>query len=236
MQKKLVWLVALSLLIALALTVWGQAQACPEDTGAFQKFKKHMDCCFDILKWEPHKDCLIPSGWYGMYYSEHPNKTALTHDFGWYAPDLGCEALFRILDYRPWNGYKCKFVLGSSAHHVLPCHDALGVRLSPDGPIGFWLNWPIDPVASHAHKGGLYFTCPNRNLDGKDHAFIYEVTYELKEVCDEECEGRDQPCRSVCGNMVSGGTMYWIFWENTCSPGSWDWNDFAVALIPLMKE
>jgi hypothetical protein len=219
MKRKLVWLVALVLVLAVSLSA--VAAKTPMESPALEVFVNQLSCCFRIEEAKPLDDCTVPGGWYAMYYADDPNSRQLKHDFGWYSEDFPCGALNRIVSYRAWDGYKCQFVSYNQPHHILPCDVALSVNLAPGRNIGFYLNAPRD---NEPELGGHYFTCTNHNWDGIQHAFLIRAFYSFNE-----------GCKATCCEIPPEGEMYLIFWEDSCKGGDMDWNDFSVALIPCKR-
>jgi len=207
----------------------------PEQTGALQKFIALLEPCLEITVVVPYEGCTFPAGKYCLFYTNDPTvppEPGSYYTFGWYPEEVGCGALYVIVRGRSYN--RCdpaKFTPGPDPWAVLPCEGWGLVIPEALKRIGFWLDNPYPPTGAHPDTGGHYFTCKTRNWDGLSHAYIYQATYEWKEVCQAPTVALAR-CKCDCCSPAPRGTMYLIFWEDSCKGGDWDWNDFMVALIP----
>ena len=237
MKSRCVWLVVLTMILSLSITAWGQGRATPETTGALDKLKEALRSCFEFVKVDLYTGPEIPGDKYAIFYSDDPDVDRVVHDFGWYSADVGCGALYRIVNGPYWDGRKCQFVPSTESHHILPCAAALGVALAPGTAFGFWLNAATAPTGASASLGGNYFTRQALNWDGLRHAYIYQAEYFLRDMCKRDsAEARGDTCRCTCCEMIPEGIMYLIFWEDGCAAhGDIDWDDFMVALVPCKR-
>ena len=207
----------------------------PEDTGALRTFIELLKPCLEIKDVKPYNDCTLPAQTYCLFYTNDPTlppEPGSYHTFGWYSEEVGCGGLYVIVRGRYYD--RCnpaKFMPGPDPWAVLPCEGWGLVIPAVFKKIGFWLNNPYSPTGAHPYTGGHYFTCKTRNWDGLSHAYIYQATYEWKEVCRAMTPALVK-CKCDCCMPTPRGTMYLIFWEDWCKGGDWDWNDFMVALIP----
>ncbi len=198
----------------------------PEATGALSWFIAKLKPCFEIRDWKPYPDCTIPAGRYCLYYSEDPEWTGTQayHTFGWYSEKVGCGALYPIVRGQTYDRCTQDPIPGVDPAKVLPClTPGWGVWFPPPFErIGFWLNNPYSPKGAHIYTGGHYFTCTPRNWDGLQHAYIYEATFVLKEVCEAPTTTLVR-CWCDCNcTLPKTGKMYLIFWEDWCKGGDWD--------------